>query len=175
MLSVSNIFIIISFISTLIVLLFPELYVFGMNDIFLNEHNYLYFVIQIFMYSFIHGWFFHFFSNALFLMYFGNEVERFIWDKKYLLFFVFVTLSVCIWILLWWSGNTVGISWFCMALLTYYTLELYNRWNPDYRGWITAIGVNIAIGFMPWISLLGHFFWAISWFLFYQFNKKFLK
>lgn len=174
MLSVTNIFVIISFFSTLIVMLFPELYLFGMNNVFLSEGNYLYFSLQFLFYSFIHGGLFHFISNSLFLYYFWNEVERILKDAKYLGFFVLTTLSVAFSILIWWSGNTVWISGFCMAVMTYYTLELYYRWNTDYRWGLTAIAINVALGFIPWISLIWHFSWAICWFLFFHFNKRVL-
>jgi membrane associated rhomboid family serine protease len=94
MLSFTNILIIVSFLFTLAVTLFPELYVFGMNTIFLEEKNYLYFVLQFFFYSFIHGGILHFLSNALFLLYFGNELEKLLKDTKYIIFFLFTTLFV---------------------------------------------------------------------------------
>jgi hypothetical protein len=49
-----------------------------------------------------------------------------------------------------------------MALMTYYTLELYKRGNPDYRGGLTAIAVNVALGFVPGISLAGHILGAVA-------------
>jgi rhomboid protease GluP len=174
-LSLTNIFIILSFFLTLLVSLYPELYQFWMNGIFLWEKNYLFLGIQFLTYSFIHGGILHFVSNALFLFYFWNEVENDIKDIKYLSFFFFTTLFIWIMILSFEADNTVGISWFWLAIMTYYTLELKRRGNPDYRWGLTAIFVNVALGFIPGISLIGHFFWVISGIAFFYVNKKLLK
>ncbi|MFK7780644.1 MAG: hypothetical protein QM490_05950, partial [Candidatus Gracilibacteria bacterium] len=52
---------------------------------------------------------------------------------------------------------------------------LRSRNNPEYKGGITAIIINIGIGLNPQISLLGHLLGAIAGVLYYLFNKNFFK
>lgn len=173
--TISNHLIIISLIATILVTIYPELYIFWMNRYFLEKGEYYYYILQFFTSQFIHGWFIHFIFNSVFLFYFWNLVEIIVWKKKYLTFFIFNTFFVWLWITYFSISNTVWISWFCMALLSYYTLELKAKKHPDWKWWITAIIINIAIWFSPWISLIWHLFWVISWILFYLFNKEFLR
>ncbi len=173
--SVSNILIWVSFICTLWASIFPVLYLFWFNDIFLTRWDYHIYIIQFFTSTFLHAWFFHFIANALFLYIFWNVVELLIWKKKYIGFFIFAIFFIWSWLTFINAGNTVWISWFCMALLSYYTLELKSQNNVDYKWWITAIILNIAIWLHPWISLFWHLFWVIGWILFYIFNKTFFK
>ncbi|MDD3144660.1 MAG: rhomboid family intramembrane serine protease [Candidatus Gracilibacteria bacterium] len=174
----SFIFIFISFICTMIGFFYPDFYIFGLNKYFLNEGNYLIFFIQLFLSVFLHGGFFHFFFNSVFIYMFGTSLELLVLGrKKYLYFFIFIVLFNGILITIFSSGNTntIGISGFCMAILTYYVLELKSRNNMEYKGGITAIVLNLLIGFMPGISLMGHLFGVIGGILFYLYNKEFLK
>ncbi|QFR39217.1 rhomboid family intramembrane serine protease [Candidatus Gracilibacteria bacterium 28_42_T64] len=173
--SVSNILIGVSFICTLGASIFPVLYLFGFNDIFLTRGDYHIYIIQFFTSTFLHAGFFHFIANALFLYIFGNVVELLIGKKKYIGFFIFAIFFIGSGLTFINAGNTVGISGFCMALLSYYTLELKSQNNVDYKGGITAIILNIAIGLHPGISLFGHLFGVIGGILFYIFNKTFFK
>lgn len=113
--------------------------------------------------------------NSIFIYYFWNILEIIIWKKKYLIFFIITTISI--WILLTTLTNdaTIWISWFAMAVLSYFTLELKSKNNPEYKWWITAIIINIWIWFYPWISLYWHLFWAIIWVLFYYITNDFTK
>ncbi len=170
--SVSNILILISVVFTIIASFFPNIYILWMSSFFLDKQQYITVFMQFFSYSFIHGGFLHLFFNGIFLYYFWNIVEQIMGIKKYLLFFIGNTFFVGLILLLFSSGNTVGISGFCMALLTYYTLHLKRKNNPEYKWWITAIIVNIAITVNPEISLLGHLFWAIFWGFFRWIERK---
>lgn len=174
--SVSNIFIWISIFFTLIAVFIPELEVYknwGMHSFFLLEWNYLHFLWQIFSSQFIHGWFLHLLMNIIFIYYFGNIVELMLWAKKYVVFFCSIAAINAAWLYFFEPfAVTVWISGFALALLTYYTLELWSQKNPEYQGWITAIVINIAIGFYPWISLYWHLFWVIWWAIFYIINRK---
>lgn len=173
-LSISNIFIFISVIFTFIASLFPNIYMFGMSSFFLEKGNFPFVWIQFILYSFLHWWIFHLFFNSIFIYYFWNIIEKIMGKKKYLIFFIWNTLFLW-WILLFFSSaNTVGISGFCMALLMYYTLYLKEKNDSEYKWWITAIIVNIAITIYPEISLLGHLFGAIFWGLF-RLGEKVLK
>jgi rhomboid protease GluP len=172
--SVTYMLISISAIATLLASYDNSLYAFWLNSYFLKEWLYWIYVLQLFSSVFLHWGLLHFFANFLFLYYFGSSLELFIWRKKYIIFFIFVVLFN--WILLtYFQGNvnTIWISGFCMAILSYYVLELKSRNNPEYKWWVTAIILNIAIWFIPWISLLWHLFGAIAWVIFYFLNKDF--
>ena len=120
--------IIVSFIFTIIWYINPLIFQYWMNNYFLNNWNYIWFIFQIVIYSFIHGWFLHFISNTIFLYLFWNSLEDLIWSKKYIVFFILTTIFNAVFLIIF-SGNntTVWISGFCMALLSYYTLELKKR------------------------------------------------
>ena len=174
--SITKILIAISFITTVLSYFMDSIMLFWMNNSFLLAWNYLAYFVQMILYSFIHWWIMHLLMNMLFLYYFWWILELLIWRKKYLIFFIFIT--VFNWILLTffqWNYNTIWISGFCMAILSYYILELKSRNNPEYKWWITAIVLNIVVWFLPWISLFWHLFWAIWGFIFYFLNKDFLK
>ncbi len=169
--TVSNTLIAISLLFTGLTFVLPGIYKFGMNDIFFNAGMYHYWFLQMFSSQFLHWGIMHLAMNGIFILYFWNVLEWTIGKNKYLTFFI--SCSIFIWIVLTFltSANTVWISWFALAVLTYYTLILYSRWNPEYTGWITAIVINIAIWFTPGISFMWHFsgmvfgalFWYISW------------
>ncbi len=171
----SNLLILISLIFTILALLYPAIYVFGINNEFLKQWLYHIYIIQFFTWTFLHGGIFHFLANSVFIYVFWNMVEWFLWKKKMIIFFIFVVFFN--WLLLSYfsSWNTVWISWFCIALIAYYTLELKNKNNPEYKWWITALIISVWIWFIPWISLLGHLFWWIAGIIFYYINKEYLK
>jgi hypothetical protein len=173
--TISNLLIIISAITTIIAVFIPNLYIFGMNNNFLNQWLYHIYIIQFFTWTFLHWWFFHLLFNSIFIYYFWNMVEWMIWRKKFIIFFIFTVFFNWIAISLLSNWNTIWISWFCMALLSYYTLELRSRNNPEYKWWITAIIINVWIWLMPWISLLWHLFWAISGIIYYILTKNFFR
>lgn len=173
--TVSNILIIISTITTILATFVPSLYMFGINNTFLNEWLYHIYIIQFFTGTFLHWGFFHLFFNSFFIFYFWNIVEWLIWRNKFIIFFIFSTIFIWVFVTLLSDWNTVWISWFCMALLSYYTLELRSRNDMEYKWWITAIIVNVWIWFIPWVSLYWHLFWAIAWVIFYLITKDFFR
>ena len=155
---------------------FPWIVSFGMNNFYLSEWHYLVYSLQLFLYSFIHWGLLHLFMNCIFLYYFGSVLELLIWRNKYIIFFAFVTLFNATFLTIFQgSMNTIWISGFCMALLSYYVLELKSRNNPEYKWWITAIVLNILIWFIPWISMFWHLFWAIAGVIFYYINKDWFR
>jgi len=173
--SISNILILISAIFTIISYIFPWLFILGLNNYFLAEWNYSIFIIQLFSSNFLHWWIMHLLFNSIFIYFFWNILELLIWKQKYILFFIFIVIFNGLLIILYSEWNTIWISWFCMALLSYYTLELKSRNNPEYKWWITALIINIWIWLTPGISLLWHLFWAIGWIIYYFLNKEYLK
>ncbi len=174
-LTVSNTLIIISFIATILATFMPSLYIFGISNEFLLQWAYHIYFLQFFTGTFLHIWFLHLLSNSIFVFYFWNIVEWLMWKTKYIIFFVFTTIFIWALVTLLTDVNTVWISWFCMALLSYYTLELRSRNNPEYKWWITAIVINVWVWFMPGISLYWHLFWAIAGVIFYLLTKDFFR
>ena len=175
MLSISNILLIISAVFTLAAFIYPWLYAFGMNDDFLNIWAYHIYIIQFFSSTFLHWSVLHLFTNAIFIYIFWNQVELILGKKKYIHFFITNSIFIWLWITFFSQWTTVWISWFCMAVLTYYTLHLRARKIEEYKWWITAIMLNVMIWFYPWISLVWHLFWVIFWIIFYYINKEYLK
>lgn len=175
--SISKILILFSFFWTLAVYFYPEITIFWLNKQFLNEWNYLFFLLQILIYNFLHWGIMHFLFNAIFIYYFWSVLELLIWKKKFIIFFIFTAIFNAIFINLFeiWNTTTIGISGFAMAIISYYTLELKSKNNPEWKGWVTAIILNIWIWFMPNISLYWHLFWAIAWIIFYFLNKEYFK
>jgi hypothetical protein len=147
----------------------------SINNFYLEE-NISHYILQFFTGTFIHGWFMHFFMNSIFIYYFWNILEIIMWRNKFIIFFL--TSVLFSWILLSylnWNSYTIWISWFVLAIITYYTLELKKQNNPEYKWWITAILINIWIGFYPWISLYWHLSWVIFWIIFFYIINDFLK
>jgi len=170
--TVSNTLIAISLLFTGLTFIVPWIYRFGMNDLFFNAGMYHYWALQMFSSQFLHGGITHLAMNSIFVLYFWNALEWIIWKNKYIIFFI--SSSVFTWIVLTFLTNTttVWISWFALAIVTYYTLILYSRGNPEYAGWITAIVINILIGLTPGISFMWHFSWMVFGALFWYFSAK---
>ena len=175
--SVSNILIFISFIVTSIVISSPEYYVYWINSYFLSQWQMNIFIFQMIIWIFIHWWILHLLSNSIFVYLFWNVVENILWFKKYLFFIITSVIFTAISLIVFSKWNTVWISWVAMSLLWFYTIVLYLKSNQDYKWWITAIIINIAVWFTPWISLIWHTSWVIIWVLFWliYMNKKLLK
>ncbi len=170
--SFSNLLIIISAIFTAFSFIYPNILILWMNSYFLNTWNYPVFLVQIWTYSFLHWGLLHLFSNSIFLYIFWNPVEAIIWRKKFITFFISTTIFNALALSVFSSGNTIGISWFALAVLTYYTLILKSMNNEEYKWWIVAIVINILIWFSSWISFVWHLAWAIFWLIFFYFRKK---
>jgi hypothetical protein len=170
--SISNILIIISAIVTALSVFVWWLNNFWINNTFIIESRYLFLILQIIFYQFLHWWILHLFFNSIFIYIFWNWLEDLIWKRKFIIFFIFNTFFVWISLFLLTTWNTIWISGFCMAILTYFTLELYTKDNPEYKWWITAIIVNLAVWFMPEISLIWHLFWTIAWLIFFLYNRN---
>jgi len=167
--------ILISIIFTILATIFPKIYILSINNLFLDEWLYHIYIIQFFTGTFLHWGIIHLFFNSFFIYYFWNIVEWLIWKKKFTVFFIFSTIFIGALITSISNWNTVWISGFCMALLSYYTLELKSRNDIEYKWWITALVINIWIWFIPWISLYWHLFWAIAGIIYYLITKEFFR
>lgn len=163
---------IISVVFTLITFVIPTIYRFGMNDVFFNAWLYHYWFMQMFTSQFLHWGIMHLAMNAIFILYFWNVLEWRIWKYNMLIFFIACSIFLWSFLTLLNTWNTVGISWFALAVLTYYTLLLWKQWNPEYTGGVTAIVINVLIWLSPWISFFWHFWWMIFWAVWWVLSKK---
>lgn len=170
--TVSNILTFLAAVFTAMTFLTDRIYLFWMNDYFLNQWLYHYFAIQIFTSQFIHGGALHLLMNSFFILYFWNALENIIWKNKMLLFFVLNSLFLAFFLTILWSANTVWISGFALSIITYYTLQLWSLKHPEYTGGIVAIVINVWIGLSPGISFLWHLWWVIFWWLFWFIQNK---
>lgn len=174
--TISNTLIILSTITTILTYIFPEVLYFGMNNWFVSAWNYLFFVIQIILYQFLHWGIIHLLSNSLFLYIFWNQLEFTIWKIKYLIFFILNSIFVAISLLVFSSWNTIWISGFAMAILTYIFLLLRKNNHPDYKWAGLFIVINIFIWIDSNISFIWHLSGAIFGLIFYfiseSLNKK---
>lgn len=171
--SLSTILILLSLAATIAATYQPNLYQFGMNRDFLDQWIYHIWVIQFFASQFLHAGFFHFLWNAIFILYFGNTIERAIWEKKYIIFFIGNSVFLGLFLSYLHTSNTYWISWFVLALLTYYALALWKVWNQEYKWAVTAILINIFIGFMPGVSFWGHVWGMLVWGIYFLLLQSF--
>jgi hypothetical protein len=84
-----------------------------------------------------------------------------------MIFFILNTFFVGIALLFLSNGNTIGISGFAMAILSYIFLELRSRNNPEYKSAGVFLIINILMGLGGNISLVGHLSGAIFGIVFY--------
>jgi len=172
--SISNTLIIISIFFTILSFKNPDILNYWMNHHYILKNDYINVFMQFFVYSFIHWSIIHIIFNSIFLYIFWNPIEKHLWANKYLLFFLLnifiIWVSLLYFTPIW--ANTIWISWFALAVLSYYTLLLYSKNDSDYKWWITAIIINIWVWFMPWISFIWHLVWALVWVIFFIITNK---
>jgi membrane associated rhomboid family serine protease len=175
--SISNILIYISIIFTIIWYIYPSFIgEWAINNKYLLKWDYFHFILQFFTWTFIHWWIFHLLFNSVFIYYFWNILEIILKKAKYIIFFIsFILFNWFILSYISLYSSTIWISWFALAVLTYYTLELKRLKNPEYKWWITAIIINLAIWLYPWVSLYWHLNWVIFWIIFFYLNNDFFK
>lgn len=145
---------------------------FGMHPLFLLAGNYAYFGVQLALYQFIHGGFFHLLGNTIFLILFALPIEARMGHARYALFFLGNTLFVAAALLLTWQPVTVGMSGFGMAALAYTWLLLHKYRDPEAKAVLFFLIINIVIGFTGNISLVGHAAGAVFGMLAFALNEK---
>ncbi len=80
----------------------------------------------------------------------------------YTWFFISTTLVVAGALLVFAPQSlTIGISGWCMALLSYLWIDLYTTRHPMAPQILVMLAINIGIGLIPGISLVGHLAGAI--------------
>jgi membrane associated rhomboid family serine protease len=172
--SISNYLIALSIFITILSVPFPELLNYGMNSYNLSiTGNYLLLSLQFLLYQFLHWSILHILGNSIFIYIFWNQVEKLLWTKKYIIFFILNTIFTWAALLFLSSWNTIWISWFAMAVLGYMFMELRRINHPDYRWAGTFLVINILIWFTSNISLIWHLAGAIFGILyFYMLNSS---
>ena len=171
--SISHLLILISVVITIISFLVPifgRLY--GFYGWFWIHRDIFDIVSQICLFQFIHWWVFHLLMNSYFLYTAWVEVERRMTQNRYIYFFITTTLFIALWLMLFapWT-ITIGISWFCMALLSYLWIDLYTLRNPNANQILIMLILNIAIGLTPGISFAWHFAGAVWWLIWWKFRR----
>ena len=166
---ISYILILISVIVSLIAWQNTSLFRYGFNKTYYSEENYTEFMKQVGLFQFIHGDILHLVMNSYFLYVAGPILEQALWASNFLIFFLSTTL-VSAFALYFFApkSNTIGISGFCMALLSYLGIDLYTTWHPMASQILVMLVINIAIGLTGNISFVGHasgaLFGVITWF-----------
>lgn len=148
---------------------------FWMNSEFLHAWEYLHVFFQFAFYQFLHWSIAHLLSNSLFLYIFWNQLEIYMWKRKYILFFLINTLFSWFAIMIFSRANTIWISSFAMAILGYMFLVLRNKNHPDYKSAWFLLALNVLIWISWNISFVWHAAWAIFWFSFYFTENLFKK
>ncbi|GAB0174412.1 MAG: hypothetical protein HHAS10_02910 [Candidatus Altimarinota bacterium] len=171
---ISHFLILLSVIISIFGFLMPNLVqLFGLHRIQVSSDSLFYVIGQIVLFQFLHGGFLHLFLNSYFLYQAGPEIESRMQRKTFFIFFagssLFVALSL--WI---FSGNvlTVGISGFCMALLSYLYMDLNRIRHPYANQILFMLVVNILMGLYGNISFVGHLSGALWGFLWWQMREK---
>ncbi len=120
--------------------------------------EYMTFFTQVLLFQFLHGDIIHLLFNSYFLYMVWPEVEARMTKRQFLLFFLGSTVFVALGLVIFENpfSMTVGMSGFCMALLSYLWIDLRSVRSPAANQIMIFLAINIAIGFMPGISMIGH-------------------
>ncbi len=138
-----------------------------------SEWNLIHFLLQIVLFQFLHGNLLHLFLNIYFLYSAWPELEVRMKKKKYIYFFIMTTLFVSLSLFIFSPSTlTVGISGFCMALLSYLWIDLYTLRNPASNQILIMLVINILLGFSSSISFTAHAAGAVWWVIWWYMRKK---
>ena len=147
----------ISIIVAILGFIFPTLIeYFALQHIPLTGNTLPLVVGQIILYQFLHGNILHIFLNSYFLYQAWPEVESRMKRREFLYFFLGNTFFVAasLWFLA--SGSTIGISGFCMALLSYLYMDMQSIRHPMANQILTMLVINVGLGLFGNISFVGH-------------------
>lgn len=127
------------------------------------------------LFQFLHGDLLHLMMNWLFIYQAGPEVESRMSRTHFIRFFVTSTIFVAIALSVFSHGVTIGMSGFCMALLSYLWIDLYTTRHPMANQILIMLVLNILLGLSGNISFVGHFFgavWGLVWWKFFKTWKR---
>ncbi len=169
---ISHMLIAVSVVVAMIGFMFPIIKgYFGLHAIIINEYTLPYIFWQILLYQFLHGDILHIFLNAYFLYQAGPEVESRMKRREFIYFFLGNTLFVAVSLWFLSSGNTIGISWFCMALLSYLYMDLQSTRSPMANQVLIMLLINVGLGLFGNISFVGHAAGAVFGILWWMMKK----
>ena len=169
---ISHALIVLSVSIALLGFVFPELISrFGLHAIPIIDRTIPYIMGQIILYQFLHGNFLHIFLNAYFLYQAGPDVELRMKRKEFLLFFLGNTIFVAIALWNLSPGLTIGISWFCMALLSFLYMDLQSLRHPMANQVLTMLLINVWMWLLGNISFVGHAAGAVFGILWWMMKK----
>jgi membrane associated rhomboid family serine protease len=132
-------------------------------------------IASIISFQFLHGNLLHLALNGMFLYQAGPEVESRMSRRRFIQFFISATLFISLALALFSDALTIGMSGFCMALLSYLWIDLYTTRHPMANQILAMLVINILIGFSGNISFVGHFFgavWGLVWWQFFRNWKR---
>ena len=152
-----------------------SLFRYGFHPEFFARGEYVEWMKQLFLFQFIHGDILHLVLNSYFLYQAGPILEHILFEPLFLVFFFLSTVISAIALYMFApKSNTVGISGFCMAILSYLWLHL----TAMDASWASQIGtllvINILLGLAPGISLVGHISGAIAGVIFWFMTSSIL-
>ncbi len=161
--SFSHLLILICIVVSMIGFIFPQFVsLYGMNGYYYMMGNYISLIVQICLFQFLHWGVIHLLANSYFLYTAWPELEARMSRDRYTWFFVSTTLVVAlVLIILAPQSLTIGISGWCMALLSYLWIDLYTTRHPMASQILMMLAINIGIWLVPGISLIWHLSWAI--------------
>ena len=172
---ITYILIVLSVIVTVFAWQNKSLIQYGMNREFLPKNDFTSFWKQVALFQFIHGDVLHIVMNSYFLYSAGPIVEEILGSGRFIVFFITSTLfSVAMLYFFAPKQNTIGISGFCMSILSYLWIFLYTTGSSGTEEVWRLLIINIVIGLFPGISLVGHIAGAIWWALFWLITKNFI-
>ena len=175
--SLSHLLILICVAISMLWFLFPQFVsLYGMNGYYYMIGDYISFIVQICLFQFLHGWVFHLLANSYFLYTAWPELEARMSRDLYTWFFISSTLFVAIALLIFAPYSlTIGISGWCMALLSYLWIDLYTTRHPMAPQVLAMLAINIGIGLIPGISLIWHLAGAIWWLVWWGIARNWRK
>lgn len=146
---------------------------FGMNSGSLYQGDSIQFFVQIVLFQFLHGDILHLLMNSYFLYSAGPAVESRMSRDRFIWFFVATTVFLTICLLFFSPGtNTIGISGFCMAILSYLWIDLSTTRNPMANQILMWLVLNVGLWLFWNISFVGHFFGAVFGLVWWYFRKR---
>ena len=171
---ISHLLILISIIVSIIGFVFPNIVsIFWLHRISLSTVAIPFLFWQILLFQFLHGWLLHLFLNSYFLYQAWPEIEARMKRKSYIQFFFWTTIFVAIslWILSPYS-LTIGISGFCMALLSYLYMDLTRIRHPYANQILFMLIVNVLMWLYGNISFVWHASGALAGFIWWYLRNK---
>lgn len=146
----------------------------GLHSFGFGEFRPLVLASQIAGFQFIHGGVLHLIMNSLFLYQAGPEVESRMSKMDFISFFLFSTVFVGVSLFFFSEGVTIGMSGFCMALLSYLWITLYQLRSPLAWQILFLLVINILVGLDGGVSFVGHLSGAIfglAWWFFFGLRR----